>query len=114
VTETSPSRASGPTPEGFALTGRSAPIDPRFNAVRADLADIRLAGRVFAPHYAAPLACRVARATPLLDRPGGEAVVELSPGDAFEVLELAGGHAWGRAPGPGLVGYLDRHALGQP
>ena len=30
-------------------------IDPRVDAVRRDLADVRLAERVFAPHYAAPL-----------------------------------------------------------
>lgn len=88
------------------------PLDPRSNAVRADLADIRLTGRVFAPHYAAPLICRLARPASLREAPAGQTVAQLAPGDAFEVLELAGDHAWGRAPGPGLVGYLDRDALG--
>jgi len=29
----------------------------------------------------------------------------------FEVLELAGRHAWGRAIGQNLVGYVDRSTL---
>ena len=87
------------------------PLDPRTHAVRGDLADIRLAGQVFAPHFAAPLACRLAHGTALRDAPSGEALATLSAGEPFEVLELAGATAWGRAPGPGLVGYLDRSAL---
>ncbi len=88
-------------------------LDPRRHAVRSDLADIRLAGRVFAPHFAAPLACRLAAAAALHSaRDGGAVVAELAAGEAFEVLELAGDHAWGRSPGRELVGYLDRAALG--
>ena len=49
----------------FALTGPSISIDPRHNAIRPDLADIRLAEYVFAPHYAAPLPCVVTRAVTL-------------------------------------------------
>jgi hypothetical protein len=41
-----------------------------------------------------------------------ETLAQLSPGDTFEVLELAGGNAWGVARGPGLVGYIDAGALG--
>ena len=40
-----------------------------------------------------------------------EALAELAAGDTFEVLELAGSHAWGVAPGAGLVGYIDRAVL---
>ena len=36
---------------------------------------------------------------------------ELKAGEAFEVLELAGGHAWGIAPLLGLVGYCDATLL---
>jgi hypothetical protein len=42
----------------------------------------------------------------------GNVLAQLSPGDTFEVLELAGGNAWGVARGPGLVGYIDAGALG--
>ena len=97
----------------MALTGPSVRLDPRTHAVRGDLADVRLANRVFAPHYAQPISCTVCRATPLFSRPdGAEAVAALNPGDVFELLELAGNHGWGIAPGAGLVGYCDRAALG--
>ena len=88
------------------------PLDPRTHAVRRDLADIRLAGQVFAPHFAAPLPCRLARAAALRAAPAGDVLVELAAGEPFEVLDLSGDVAWGRAPEPGLVGYLDRNALG--
>ena len=81
--------------------------------MRGDLADVRLADRVFAPHYAAPISCLIARGTSLLARPdGGEPVTDLKAGEVFEMLELTGAHAWGIAPASGLVGYCDRAALG--
>lgn len=86
-------------------------LDPRTHAVRGDLADIRLADQVFAPHYAKAMTCSVCWDTPLLALPGGEVVAALVEGDAFELLELAGGHGWGVAPGIALVGYVDRRAL---
>ena len=82
------------------------------HAVRRDLADVRLADRVFAPHYAAPALRTLACATALNpSRETEEEVVQLAAGDPFEVLELAGGRAWGVAPAQGLVGYLDANAL---
>ncbi|MES2989004.1 MAG: SH3 domain-containing protein, partial [Pseudomonadota bacterium] len=74
--------------------------------MRPDLADVRLASRVFAPHYAAPMLREIASAVSLRTKPAGdsEILVELNAGDAFEVLELAGANAWGVAPGVGLVG----------
>jgi hypothetical protein len=88
-------------------------LDPRTNAVRRDLADIRLAERVFAPHYAAPramVALRevIVRAGPAHD---DEVIGSLGEGDIFETLELAGGNAWGKAPRLDLVGYVDADAL---
>ena len=81
--------------------------------MRRDLADVRLADRVFAPHYAAPmpraLAAPVAlRAASARD---SEVVATLDAGEVFEVLELAGTNAWGVAPARGLVGYIDAAAL---
>ncbi|GAL99500.1 MULTISPECIES: SH3 domain-containing protein [Sphingomonas] len=38
-------------------------------------------------------------------------LAELRSGETFEVLELAGGHAWGIAPHLGLVGYCDAGLL---
>lgn len=81
--------------------------------MRRDLADVRLADRVFAPHYAAPMPRKILVATPLrADRDSGaEVLAELARGDVFEVLELSGGRAWGVSPGRKLVGYIDAAAL---
>lgn len=43
-----------------------------------------------------------------------ETLIELSPGDSFEVLEFAGGNAWGVAPGHNLVGYVPAATLERP
>ena len=86
-------------------------LDPRTHAVRGDLADVRLADQVFAPHYAQPIACRVCAAVPLRASPAGDQLVMMAQGDTFELLELAGGHAWGIATAAKLVGYCDRQAL---
>lgn len=88
-------------------------LDPRTNAVRRDIADIRLAEYVFAPHYAVPMLRGVAQATAL--RAGRdqdtEVMADLTAGETFEVLEIAGSSAWGVAVGHGLVGYVDKAAL---
>lgn len=88
-------------------------LDPRTHAVRPDLADIRLAEYVFAPHYAAPLTRTLAlEATLRAERAlASQTLVILAPGDTFEVLEFAGDSAWGMAPAAGLVGYLPANAL---
>jgi hypothetical protein len=108
-----PPASNGPARKSFALQGRTVSLDPRTNAVRPDLADVRLAEYVFAPHYAAPLPYRThAPATLREGRPSGSTVLaELAAGETFEVLELAGGHAWGIAPRLGLVGYCDAELL---
>jgi len=91
-------------------------IDPRTDAARSDLADVRLADRVFAPHYAAPVAHVVIAAAPLraAKQADAEVLAQLGEGDLFEVLELSAGNAWGRAPGIGLVGYVDAAQLRAP
>jgi len=81
--------------------------------VRRDVADIRLADRVFAPHYAAPMPRRIAVQAPLLAKGVEDSAVlaKLRPGEIFEVLDLAGGNAWGIAVAHNLVGYIDAAAL---
>ena len=94
------------------MTGPSVILDPTTHAVRGDLADVRLAEFVFAPHYAAPMACIANRIVVLNPtRTGGDPLAELADKEQFEVLELAGTRAWGIAPERGLVGYVDRSAL---
>jgi hypothetical protein len=103
-----------PPRRSFALTGKSVRLDPLTHAVRSDLADVRLADRVFAPHYAAPREMTLAVAAPLRVDAAADAATlgQLHVGDRFDVLEFAGGNAWGSAPSLGLVGYIDAGSLG--
>ncbi|MES2443494.1 MAG: SH3 domain-containing protein [Pseudomonadota bacterium] len=82
--------------------------------MRGDLADVRLADRVFAPHYAAPLTRPLVADARLRAARAGDSEIlkQLHAGDVFELLELSGGVAWGVAPGAGLVGYVDAAAIG--
>ena len=84
--------------------------------MRPDLADMRLADRVFAPHYAAPMPRKLTASTDLraAAAAGSDVIARLKAGDVFEVLELAGGNAWGIAPSAGLVGYVPATAVGEP
>lgn len=81
--------------------------------MRRDLADIRLAEQVFAPHYAAPLAMRVVARANLRRAAGAnsEVIAVLAAGERFEMLDCASGTAWGKAPGAGLAGYVERAVL---
>lgn len=109
---TSPSHAGTPH-RRFALTGRSADLDPLTHAVRGDLADLRLADRVFAPHYAAPMLVKLVSDVGLRSAasPGADVIGALMAGEMFEVLELAGTNAWGVAPARGQVGYIAASAI---
>ncbi|WP_022674663.1 SH3 domain-containing protein [Novosphingobium sp. B-7] len=102
-------------PEGeLALSGPSAKVDPLRLPVRGDLAHVRLAGRVFVPHYAVPMPHRVVAETALLKagRSDAEAIAQLPAGESFAVLDMAGGWAWGQASDEGgLVGYVPLSAL---
>ena len=114
---TSSAKATLPSHEGlthkrFTLAGRSVELDPLTNAVRPDLADVRLAEFVFAPHYAAAVLRTVARPVPLrAGRTGERVLATMQPGDVFELLDLVGDDGWGRAVAQGLVGYVEAAAL---
>jgi hypothetical protein len=109
--------SSSSTDEVFRLDGPSRPIDGRIHAWRSDLADVALAGRVFAPHYARPIV-RACGSHPAFVWPGplgeGEAISELLPGEEFAVLEYAGGRAWGFCKADHVVGYVEAIALTGP
>lgn len=107
----SPIPASAPSRKRFALTGRSRAFDPATTAVRRDIADVRLADRVFAPHYAAHVACPLHTPAPISATRDGDPAAQLAAGDIVEVLELTADHAWGVAQASGLVGYVPRAAL---
>lgn len=109
--------SSSSTDDRFRLTGPSVVLDARLNAYRNDLADIGLAGRVLAPHYARPL-MRGCGAHAAYVRTGADAespiVSELLPGEDFAVLEYAGGWAWGYCAADHVVGYVEAIALAAP
>ena len=108
-----PHAPAAPPHRTFALTGRSVAIDPLHNAVRGDLADIRLAEFVFAPHYAAPMPCALTQETALHAQADSrsETLATLAPGETFEVLEVLREMAWGVSPDRRLAGYVARRAL---
>lgn len=101
------------TERDFALARPSEAFDPRHRPVRGDLAHIRCAGRIFVPHYAVPMPHRVIVATPLLSagRDDAEALTALATDTTFNVLDMAGGWAWGQVDDDGLVGYVPLTAL---
>ncbi len=107
--QTVPLFASG---QDFALSGPSVKLDPALVPVRGDLAHIRLAGQVFVPHYIVPVAYRAKQDAPVLKSAGGEASATLAAGAVFDVLDIAGGFAWGEIKG-GAVGYVALDALEQ-
>jgi cell wall-associated NlpC family hydrolase len=102
----------------FSLTGAAqAPYDPRVTPYRGDLADIALAGRLFAPHYAEAVIYRCAEANvPIYAQPqeSSVAVSELLLGEEFAVLDVSGATAWGYALYDHYVGYVDFAALAAP
>jgi hypothetical protein len=108
-----PSLASPSTPERqrFSLAGPSRPLDLTHNAARRDLADVRLAGRWFAPHYAVAQSWRCTQDTGLHAGREGEVLRALATGESFGVLEVAGDWAWGFSETDGRVGYVPVQAL---
>jgi len=85
-------------------------LDERVHAYRRDIADIALAGQLFAPHYARPMmrSCGM-RATFVRPKPSTDAPPssELLPGEEFAVLELSGEWAWGYCRHDHYVGYVE-------
>ena len=81
--------------------------------MRGDLADVRLADRVFAPHYASAIVCSAVVAAPITatNKADGVILSEILPGEAFDMLELATEYAWGICRGDGTVGFVARGAL---
>jgi hypothetical protein len=107
--------ASPPSPiaeGGFPLIGTSEHPDPTTHAYRQDLADVALAGRVVASHYAEPLVRYISIKADFLPLPeeSSEPIAMLSPGDELRILDNSRGWAWGYGPG-GRVGYVRSEAL---
>ena len=98
----------------LSLAGRSEKLDAAHWPVRGDLAHIRLAGRCFVPHYAVPMERHLVAGGEVL-RVAGNADAEarevLEGETLFNVLDEAGGWAWGQVGDDGCVGYLPLTAL---
>jgi len=117
VTASAGASSSLPSPDTvrrYSLSGPSVPLDPDHDAFRRDVADIALAGRVVASHFAEPV---IRRATADADvRRGREADAEvacrLTAGEEFAVLDFSGGVAWGYCVQGHRVGYVPAHMLG--
>lgn len=89
-------------------------LDPRVTPWRPDLADRSLEGRVAAARFAdaRPMACIADRAPVRAQgQAGAVAVSELLRGEAFHVLDTAGGWAWGWCAHDRYVGHVAADAL---
>lgn len=100
--------------QSFALNGPSIELDSRTLAVRGDLADIALAGKLFVPHYAKPMEMRCLDACSVHEAANTDSgvVAELPTDARFMVVDMAGGWAWGFCAQSHLVGYVPLDRLG--
>ncbi|HEV7234291.1 MAG TPA: NlpC/P60 family protein [Sphingorhabdus sp.] len=99
----------------YKLTGHSLVGDRRTTPIRGDLADISLAGKLFAPHYAVPmLRTGIAPVTEIHAEPhmSSMPVSALMHGEEFAVLDVAGEWAWGYCLHDNYLGYLRFADLG--
>ena len=100
--------------KSFALSGPGATAEAGHLPVRGDLAHINLAGRYFVPHYAVPMPRFISPGGTVLRKTGradADALETLAPGTLFNVLDIAGGWAWGQVGEDGFVGYLPLDTL---
>ena len=109
--------ASAIPTEQLRLSGPSEKLDAPHWPVRGDLAHVRLAGKVFVPHYAVPMERRVIGAGAALmtsTKADAELREDLPGGTLFNVLDIAGGWAWGQVGEHGFVGYVAMSELESP
>ncbi|MGL5838816.1 MAG: NlpC/P60 family protein [Sphingorhabdus sp.] len=106
---------SPPQRATYKLSGHSIEGDKRTTPIRGDLADIKLAGKLFAPHYAVPmLRTGIAPVTEIHAEPhlSSMPVSALMHGEEFAVLDVAGEWAWGYCLHDDYLGYLRFADLG--
>ncbi len=100
----------------LSLSGPSEKLDAAHWPVRGDLAHVRLAGKVFVPHYAVPMEFHVVPSGARLlaeNNADAEVRAELGGNSSFNVLDITGGWAWGQIGDDGFVGYVPMSALVQ-
>lgn len=98
---------------GFQLSGPSDLPDPATHAYRTDLADVALAGRVIASHFAEPLVRHIVAPSPFYVAAANDSdvIADLAVGDELRMLDNSRGWAWGYGP-DGRVGYVPSSAVG--
>ncbi len=99
----------------YTLSGHSLVGDKRTTPIRGDLADISLAGKLFAPHYAVPmLRTGIAPVTEIHAEAHATSmpISSLMHGEEFAVLDVAGEWAWGYCLHDNYLGYVRFAELG--
>ena len=102
-------------PPIYTLNDHSLVGDKRTTPIRGDLADISLAGKLFAPHYAVPmLRTGIAPVTEIYAEAHATSmpVSALMHGEEFAVLDVAGYWAWGYCLHDNYLGYVRFAELG--
>ncbi len=108
------SRPSPTVEGGYPLAGVSDLPDPDFHAFRQDLADVALADRVIASHYAEPLLRHLVAPAPFhrAADEASEVIGALKAGDELWMLDDTRGWAWGYGGPERRVGYVRAEAVG--
>lgn len=89
-------------------------LNPRLNALRPDLADMRLKGRVESPRFVQPVAQQVVVAVADMrraPRPDSGVDTQVLFGETVDVFEEVEGWCWVQAHSDGYVGYIADTAL---
>jgi hypothetical protein len=92
------------------------PLDPRLHAYRADLADVRLEGKVSAARYTEGRPHTVTAAlVDVRSAPHADAsqTTQALMGEAALVFDVANGWAWCQLARDGYVGYVPAAALAE-
>lgn len=112
----SAARTAGAPRRQVHLSGPSVALDPGRYAVRRDLAELAVADRVFAQHYAEPMAVAARSAVVIHAQPdsASAAIGTLAKGEWFHLLDIGQSWAWGRCDTAGSVGYVEAGALDLP
>ncbi len=98
----------------FHLKGPQNSGDKRITPIRGDLADVKLAGVFFAPHYAQPKNSLCSVNTAMLMESSdsdAQAVSQLIYGESFAILDISGDWVWGYCVTDDYVGYVPKSVL---
>ena len=99
----------------FRLSGALEKHDLRVTPIRGDLADIKLAGKFFAPHYVDPqIRYCTAQSAMIVSSAADDAIAtsQLLLGEAFALLDITGDMAWGYSLHDDYCGYVPLSVLG--